>query len=122
MKSLVERMREQRMIWVELDSTHKVRVLPPTDLQVMKAMTDGGQVIDANDIASYVHDWSGFTEEDFLGKGIGSTDAMPLDRAALNELLSNDVDWVSKLIGELQDALIKRSKKGKEDAKNSEAS
>jgi hypothetical protein len=43
MKTLVEKMREQRMFWVEFDATHKVRVLPPTDLQIMESLEKGFQ-------------------------------------------------------------------------------
>jgi hypothetical protein len=108
MKSLTDRMREQRMVWVELDSTHSVRILPPTDLQVMESISEGGKVFNPSNIGAMVHDWKGFSEEDFLGKGIGSTDPIPLDREALNELLANNVDWVQTVILKLNEALTAR--------------
>jgi hypothetical protein len=101
-------MREQRMVWIELDSKHSVRLLPPTDLQVMDSLSNGGNVIDHKNIGSMVHDWKGFTEEDFLGKGIGSSDALPLDRDAFNELLANNVEWVQTLLLKLNETLQAR--------------
>jgi hypothetical protein len=122
MKTLVQRMREQRMIWVEFDSAHKVRVLPPTDLQVMESVGNDKRIIDLDNIATLVHEWKGFTEEDFLGKGVGSSDELPLDRDALNELLANNVDWAGKVVEAIQKELLKRTEKRQDSEKNSEAS
>jgi hypothetical protein len=75
-------------------------------------------VIDPKNISALVHDWVGFTEEDFLGKGIGSTDPLALDRPALDEWLSMSIESVNQLVSALHDRLVEKANARKDAEKN----
>lgn len=102
-KTLAERMRERRMFWVELEpgangaEPKRVQLLRPPETQIGRLLK--GMSIE--DAASAAVGWSGFTEADLLGPGVGGSDPAPFSPEAWRELVLDNVAFANKAMGEL---------------------
>jgi hypothetical protein len=115
MSALLKKMREQRMFWIDVDDTHKLQILPPTELQVVLA---SGAVVDPQNFAALVQDWKGYSEADFLGAGVASSDPIALDREALNEWFALHTDMLANCLKAINDEFEARREKRQESEKN----
>ena len=107
-KTLAERMRERRAFWVELEPAadgkppKRVQLLRPPETE-LAAVLAGFKV---EHVVAAAVAWEGFTEEDLLGAGVGSTDAAPFSPEAWRELVLDSAKFASQAMGELTAAVV----------------
>lgn len=91
---LIAKLREQRRSWVTLaDGRLRVRIIRPPETELHKLI--GG--VDVDLLCKYVDGWSGFTEADLLGSGIGGDVAVEFDHELFAEWARDHVDVVREV-------------------------
>lgn len=126
--ALIAALRKKRSSWVALDesSGKRVQIRRPaeTERRSMTKEIDGENrfVVDTSDVIKYTTDWEGFTEEDVLGKGVGSSDPLPFHPDLWAELVADSADWSGKVSLAILQAVIDRMKEKEDAAKNSNPS
>lgn len=122
MKQLLERMRNQRKRWLDLDDAgHRVQLIRPTDIEVARHLfkRDAGHLrVEPEDVVMFTVGWSGFTEADLLGSAVGSSDDVPFDSALWAEVMADRPDWMRKAAEELLGMVIERTEAKQSAEKN----
>lgn len=118
--TLLRRMREKRMQWVDLEPAgvgteavpaapaKRVRVIRPTEVEISRHLVraDSRLGVDFEDVVRFTTDWSGITEADLLGQGIGASDPLTYDADLWAELLANKSAWLQKVATALLDLVV----------------
>lgn len=118
--ALVKRMREARMRWVDLGDGKRVRIIRPTEVQVSQQLFKGGEVsVEYADVVAFTVDWEGFSEADFLGAAIGSSDPLAFDSALWAEAVADRSAWVKQVATAILTAAVDHHSARTESAKNS---
>lgn len=119
MKDLIKQLREQRMQWVELEPGKEVRIIRPTETDLVTNLAKGSSIsMGFEEAAKYVVDWRGITEADLLGAAVGSSDAVPFSAALWAEVASDKLDWVNTVVQAIVKVLVDRKATQDQDAKN----
>lgn len=119
---LITRLREQRMKWVDLagEPGKRVRIIRPTESELAQHFfKDGRLVVGIEEVKRFVVEWDGFTEADFLGAAVGSSDPLPFDAALWAEVVADHVKWVQQLAQDLLDHTVAHRVAAADDEKNS---
>ena len=117
--ALIKRMREQRMRWVELEGDKAVRVIRPTQVEVMRHLFKAGDLsVSLEDVQRFTVDWRGFTEADLLGAAVGSSDPIEFSAELWLELSGEHATWLNQLANSLLEMILEKYGAEKESAKN----
>ena len=119
--TLVARLREQRMKWVDLadEDGKRVRIIRPTETELGSLFKGGQLSIGLEEVKRFVVDWEGITEADLLGPAIGAADAVPFDAALWAEVVADKVRWVRQLAQDILDHAVSHRLAADQDSKNS---
>jgi len=117
MSKLGEKIRAGRESWLELDEPPrralKIRRMPGVE---MIALRQGK--VDFETCCACVVDWRGYSEAEFLGTAVGSSDPTEFDPDALRELLGDDTDLLKRVSTHLAKLVGEYLKKRGETEKN----
>ena len=106
MATLLEKLREQRTFWVELDEKRAVQLRRPLSdeqrfvLDLANSYGAGvSEVIEQCSVVArrFVVGWKGFTEAFILGPEIGAKDPVDFDAEVWAELVRDRSDWSSEI-------------------------
>lgn len=122
-KALLAKVRARREKKVDLDETHKVTFLRPPETEMSELLSvDGDQrtwSVDVSHVKRFVVGWEGFTEEDALGKGVGSTDPLEFSAELWAEMVGDRAEWSSKVAAAILKAVVSHVNGKAEAEKNS---
>lgn len=111
--NVLAQLRKRREKWVDLEDGRRVKFLRPTEIEYGKMLVtnaDGQSAtwsVGIEDVRRCVVDWEGFSEASILGADIAPTDVMvPFDKDLFNEMVSDDVLWVSKVANAILESVI----------------
>lgn len=117
--TLIKRLREARMQWLDLADGKQVRIIRPTEVELVLHFVKGHQISVGHDQAArYVVDWQGFSEADILGAAVGSSDPLAFDADLWAELLSDHLAWVNTVSQGLVKLVTEHQAAAAQDAKN----
>lgn len=106
-------LRDQRRKWLVLEGARRVRVVRPLEAQWGRFL--GG--VGVEHAVEYVDAWEGFTQADFVGADVGSSDAVEFDAELWGEYCRDHVKDVAQAVIEaIRDAIEERLK-AREDAR-----
>lgn len=105
--------RERRVELVEASegrAARAVTITRPPENDIPKLMSGEGEqrtfLIDQEHVQKYVTDWAGFTEADFLGEGVGGSDAVPFSAALWADLCADNILWTQKVATAILETVI----------------
>jgi hypothetical protein len=117
--SVIKRLREARMQWVELPHPEHaglaVRIMRPSEVEVTQHLFKEGGAQDGKgatvsvefaDVLRATVDWRGFTEAGILGAAVGSSDPLPFSAHLWAELASDHAAWVRLLASAILQAAV----------------
>jgi hypothetical protein len=104
---LIRQMREQRMSWVDLGEGKSVRIIRPSQLEMMRyLLKDKNIVVEFDDVMRFCVDWRGFTQADLLGAAVGSADPVGFDIGLWRELSSEHAPWLQTIANAIVQAIV----------------
>jgi len=119
MSALIKRLREARMQWIDLEEGKQVRIIRPTEVELVQHFVKGNQISAGLDHAvRHVVDWKGFTEADILGAGIGASDPLAFDAELWAEVVSDRIEWVKEVSQAIVKLVVDHQEKTAQDTKN----
>ncbi len=118
MSALIKALRDKRSAWVALEHPEfaglRVLVERPPEADFGGLRLRGGAEL----AGRWVWGWEGFTEEVFMGKGIGSSDALQFDQEAWAALVADQSDWIKVIVQRLWDMVGEHIQRKAADQKN----
>jgi hypothetical protein len=120
---LIKALRDARKRTVDLGGGKEITFLRPPegDFDAMLTRVDDKLYWDLKleHIVKYSVGWSGFSEVDILGAGVGGDDVVPFEAALWTELLADNVIWQEQVKVAIRQAMNDYQTKKDADAKNS---
>ena len=111
---LLARMQAQREFWVDLPGGKRLQLRRPHKVDMPK-LTGGVQldhVVDAS------VGWSGFTEADLLGAGIGGSDEQPFHTELWRAYAADNIDALQTAVAGFAEHISQYLSKGADTEKN----
>lgn len=108
----LELLQQQRRNWLEVEPGKKVRVVRPLAAQMGRFVV--GVTVDH--AAEFVDGWEGYSQADFLGSAVGTSDALDFDAELWGEYVRDNPHISAKVVTAIRDGL-ERKLKAIEDAK-----
>ena len=122
--ALIKALRDARKRTVDLGAGKELTFLRPPegDYDSMLTRVDNQAYWDIklDHIVKYSVGWSGFTEVEILGAGVGGDAVVPFDAQLWAELLSDSLEWQVVVRQAIQQSMNDYNNKKDADAKNSE--
>lgn len=116
---LIRQLREQRMRWIELPEGKRVRIIRPTEVEMVRTLLKGGMLsVDVEEVKRFVVDWDGFTEATLLGAGVGGPDPVPFTSELWAEVIGDRTEWVRTVAEAILDLVVAHKAAAVDDAKN----
>lgn len=116
---LIQQLREQRMKWIELEPGKEVRIIRPTELELVQHfIKDRAISVGYEEAKRFVVDWRGITGADVLGAAVGSADPIAFDAELWAEVVADRMAWVNKVAQELLDQIVEHRTAIADQAKN----
>jgi hypothetical protein len=111
-KVLLAKLRAQRTREVEIVPGKIVKYLRPAENDMADFLKPGAEpdkrvwVVDISHVCKYVVGWTGFTEADLLGEAVGSADEVAFDAELWAEVVSDRVEWRTKVADAILDSIV----------------
>lgn len=128
-EALLQTMRAQRSVWVDLEPGKRVQVIRPREAEVAESFLKPssrkgvGYTLSADlpEVRRFTVGWEGFTEADLIGAAGGSS-PVPFHADVWSEVVTDRLDW-SRIVAEKLVRLIADHQSAKAEAeKNSRPS
>lgn len=123
-KQLIEAMKTQRQRWVDVAPGKRVRILLPTELEVVRHFAKVGAegklslAADFDEVKRFTTGWEGFTEADILGAAVAPADPAAFDPDLWELVAAEHLDWVRSVAQALLQGIVDRQLAREADAKN----
>ena len=123
-RALLAALKRKREKTVDLGNGKKVFFLRPAESEMSGLLTGEGETrtwsVGVDHVRKCVTGWAGFTEDDILGVGVGSSDPVDFNAELWAELCGDDIAWVRQVADAILKSVIDHLQKEDAVAKNSE--
>lgn len=110
--ALLRQLLSSREQWVDIGEGKRVKLRRPMEGELDAMFGDvGGRRalrITLADVQRLAVDWSGISEADLLGKGIGNDDALPFSADVWAVAVGDNLDWLQKCRQAIEASIVAR--------------
>ena len=118
-EALLRQFREQRMAWLDVAEGKRLRLIRPNEEQMGRGIVVGGAIsIGHEEAKRFVVDWSGYTQADFLGAAVGSSDPLPFSPELWAEYVADNTELYKLVAQKLLDMCLEHISARVQDRKN----